>query len=231
LTIENSNKKPLLGIIGGMGVQATSYFYDKLHSMQNVSSEQEYIDTLIYSIPSTPDRTNFITGKSKESPLNSLLRAVKTLESANASLIVMPCITAHYFHNELATSTNIPVLNLPSIVASNVMRSGIKKVELFATDGTLKSRVFHSAFEKTDVELITPSPAMQSTVMEIIYEIKKSGKLNSYARECIQRLCISSSADKIILGCTELCIFGEIPKTFNVLDSLVVAAKDFMANL
>jgi aspartate/glutamate racemase len=37
-------KKPVLGILGGMGTQATAKFYEILHKLQRVDTEQGYLD-------------------------------------------------------------------------------------------------------------------------------------------------------------------------------------------
>ena len=89
-------KKPLLGVMGGMGTQATACFYEKLHSIQSVTTEQEYLDVLVFSKPSIPDRTAYITGKSNESPLEQLTYVALTLEAAGATCIALPCVTSHF---------------------------------------------------------------------------------------------------------------------------------------
>ena len=59
-----------LGVIGGLGPMATAYFMQLLVSMTDAASDQEHIETLIYSRPSTPDRTRYILGLEK----NKLMR-------------------------------------------------------------------------------------------------------------------------------------------------------------
>jgi len=121
----------------------------------------------------------------------------------------------------LAASVNVPIVNLPSVVASDVARSDLKKVGLLATNGTLESRIFQSAFKNTDVELITPPSELQSELMEIIYNIKKVGNSNFHdIQKLVSEICQKSGAEKVILGCTELCIFDEFPNTVNVLNVL-----------
>jgi len=123
-----TNNKPLLGVLGGMGTQATACFYGILHEKQNVSAEQEFLDVLVYSMPSIPDRTAYITGRSGLSPLGPLLHAAKTLESAGASMLVMLCITSHYFYNDLVAATGIPFLNMPEETARYIAQRGISKI-------------------------------------------------------------------------------------------------------
>jgi len=215
------NKKTLVGIIGGMGAQATSCFYDKLHAMQTVTSEQEYIDTLIYSITSTPDRTAFILGQSKESPLGSLLHAARTLENANATLLAMPCITSHFFYKELANAVNIPIINLPAEVAKFVVKQKHQSVGILATDGTLKCRILQDALHKLNIKVITPSDDMQAKLMSVIYEIKQGNTPSPNIISEIASALNNKGADTTILACTELSTLGKIPNTIDALDVLV----------
>jgi len=211
-------RKTLLGIIGGMGTQATACFYEKLHSMQNVTKEQEYLDVLLYSIPSTPDRTAYITGQSPESPLEHLIKAAKTLETAGAACIAIPCVTSHYFYEDLKNAVSIPILNMLDETVDFVAEKGIKKICLLATDGTIKGRAFHTAFNKRGIEVIVPPDDEQHKLMTVIYDIKRGVEVAPDAL-------YSMSEDIIVLGCTELCVIAdERPNVINTLDVLAASA-------
>jgi len=221
-------KKKLLGIIGGMGTQATACFYEKLHSLQNVKTEQEYLDILLYSIPSTPDRTAFITGQSPDSPLEHLINAAKTLESAGASCIAIPCITSHYFYSELADSVKIPVLNMLDETAGFTAKKGLKKVCLLATDGTIKGGAFNPAFKRFDINVDVPPKEVQSELMALIYNIKRGSAVLSDVYDTLDKIvneALKTGAEAVVLGCTELCITADSPPhTINTLDVLAKAS-------
>ncbi len=103
------NKK--LGIIGGLGPMATSYFMRRIIELTDARTDQENIEMIIYNCPSIPDRTGYILGRSSESPLPKIEEIAHELEHQNVDYIAMPCITAHYFHDQLADSVFIPVSN------------------------------------------------------------------------------------------------------------------------
>jgi len=224
-TDPQQKSQSLLGIIGGMGTQATACFYEKLHLMQNVSCEQDYLDILLYSIPSVPDRTAFITGQSSDSPLNSLIRAARTLESAGVSHIAIPCVTSHYFYDDISGAVSIPVINLLRETVDSAIERNVSTVCLFATDGTIKSRILNSAFEKRGINIRTPSDSIQADLMEIIYDIKCGSEISPEVLEPITKQALEDSTEAVVLGCTELCIHAkEHPKVINTLDVLAEAA-------
>ena len=58
----------MLGILGGLGPAASCYLYQMLIDHTPASCDQDHIDIVISSRASTPDRTAFIMGKSKDDP-------------------------------------------------------------------------------------------------------------------------------------------------------------------
>jgi len=218
------NLNRLIGVAGGMGTQVTACFYEKLHALQSVTKEQEYLDVLIYSKPTIPDRTAYITGQSSESPLDALIYVLKTLESAGATCIAIPCITSHFFYDDLVKAVNIPILNMLDETAAFVASNGINNVTLFATDGTLKGGAFHSAFKKHDILVNNPSDEVQSSLMAMIYDIKRGVSISQQALDAIIEKSRCSGIETIILGCTELCIIeGKRDGLIDTLDILATA--------
>ena len=193
----------LLGVIGGMGVKATGRFYEMLTEMQPVSTEQEYLDVLIYSKPSIPDRTAYITGQSQVNPLESLLRSAKVLEEAGATCIAMPCVTAHFFYEPLAQGLGVPVLNMLEATAQYSVSRGYSKVGLLATDGTIHGGLFHKAL--ADIETIVPDAKGQQAIMDLIYAIKCGKAIDIDASlDTAAASLYAEGAQAVILGCTEL---------------------------
>ena len=214
---------PLIGILGGMGTMATAAFYEKLHSLQSVETEQQYIDVLMYSKPSIPDRTQFILGKSKESPLAKLIEAAKTLETAGVTTIALPCMTSHYFYDELARSIKTKILNFPEETVKHTLNKGYKKVVLLATEGTIKAKVLQSKFEAAGVEVALPDSETQAMVSKIIYDIKKGELPPTELPPKITKNLTEQGAKALILGCTELCLNSENPP--NHIDTLEILAR------
>ena len=216
------NTAPLLGIIGGMGMQATEHFCRLIISMQNVQIEQEYLDMLVYYKPSIPDRTAYIIGDNKENPLSYLLQAVQTLENSRATCLVMPCVTAHYFYDELADATSIPLLNIIKETANHAASTGYKKAGLLTTSGTIKAGLFTKIFNDIGISIVTPGDRDQAALMDIIYDVKKGRKMSPDVLEYLAEKLQSKGAEAIILGCTELSLLSDGRETY--IDAMEVLA-------
>ena len=217
-----------LGIIGGLGPMATAYFMRRIIELTDAATDQENIEMIIYNCPSIPDRTGFILGKSQEDPLPCILELAQNLERQNVDYIAMPCITAHYFHDQLADSVFIPVSNGIKEAAEYLKNQGISRVGIMATDGTVSMHLFDSVFKNYDISCIYPEQECQKLVMSIIYDDVKAGRsVNMDEFYIVKEQLIDAGAQVIILGCTELSILKrDNPVGPKVLDIVDVLAAD-----
>lgn len=198
-------KNTVLGIIGGLGPAATVYFMDLCTRMTPATHDREHVEMLIHSVPDTPDRTEYILGKSQDSPVPQIIRVGQGLVSLGADVIAIPCMTAHAFHQEIQSNISVPVLNGISLTANALSCAGVKKVGVMATDGTIKTGLFEKEFEKLGIETAELSPKGQGKVMSLIYDDIKSGEvpnMTSFAE--VREEFIKNGAECIVLGCTEL---------------------------
>ena len=80
-----------VGVIGGLGPMATVYFYDMVVRLTDAKTDQEHIDMVIANRATTPDRTDYIIGKSDVSPIDVLKKDAKRLENFGSDFIVITC--------------------------------------------------------------------------------------------------------------------------------------------
>ncbi|HSQ89794.1 aspartate/glutamate racemase family protein [Romboutsia sp.] len=193
-----------VGIIGGMGPLATIDLFNKIVTMTNAKCDNDHIHILIDNNTKIPDRTSFILGNG-ENPTYELEKSAKHLEEIGADFLVIPCNTAHYFYNNIKNGVNIEVINMIEETAKSIASSGIKKVGLLSTTGTIKAKVYDSIFEKYDIELIKPNEYGQSVIMDLIYGIKEGREVSDKKNMMdILNYLKEQGAFYIILGCTEL---------------------------
>ena len=194
-----------LGVIGGLGPLATAYFYELVIRMTDAVLDQDHLDINIISKPSTPDRTDYILGKSIDSPLPHLIEAGKALEKLGAECIAIPCITAHYFYEELKSNIQLPIIHVIRETVSYLYDHKVKNVGIMATEGTIESRLFQNELLKYKINPIIPSKEKQDLVTSLIYKNVKAGiAANMDHFDEVKDELVRKGADKIIVGCTEL---------------------------
>jgi aspartate racemase len=188
-----------------MGPLVSVYFYDLLTTMQQTQAEQDFVDVLLYSKPSTPDRTRFIAGQGGQSPFDSLLAAARVLEAAGATCLVMPCVTAHYFYDALVAQIQTPFLHIATQAVRCLQQGGITRAGVLATDGTMQSGFLTRALTQAGCEVVRPTAEAQAKLMQLIYGGYKRGE--PVDREAFLALCDGlrdQGAQAVVLGCTEL---------------------------
>ena len=198
------SNKPVLGVIGGLGPEATAYFLQLLVQATEAHCDQEHLHAIIYNWPSIPDRTAYIKGDCREDPLSLMLPIAQELARQQVAAIVIPCITAHYFYPPLAAAVETPVLHLVQETLAYLQKNHITCAGLFATDGTLFSQLFQQAADDNQVQLLFPDPASQRQLMDLIYRIKGGEKPDLVAFRQLAESLFAAGAEVLILGCTEL---------------------------
>ncbi len=204
--------KKTIGILGGMGPEATAYFFELVIRKTKAEKDQEHIPVIIYSNPQVPQRTDAILGAGP-SALPHLLEGVRVLNEAGADFIVMPCVTAHYYYDRILGEVKVNFLNLveETVVHAVGKMPGMKKVGLIASTGTLTAGLFHEAFGKEGVEIVAAVDDEQELVMEAIFgkEGIKAGYAAGRSRDIIvdvARALVRRGAETIIAGCTEVAL-------------------------
>jgi aspartate racemase len=197
----------IIGILGGMGPEATIDLFYKIIKFTPAEKDQEHLRIIIDNNPKIPDRTAAILGKG-EDPLPALQKTAQNLEKAGADFIVIPCNTAHYFLSSIQESVNIPVLNMIEETAKETKKRipQIKKVGLLASIGVYKSEIYHQHFKKFYIEVISPEEKDKEEIMKVIYTIK-AGDLSKRVKKNILKITqklIDKGAEAIIAGCTEI---------------------------
>ncbi|MFP3584739.1 amino acid racemase [Paraburkholderia sp. SIMBA_055] len=171
-------ESPRLGVLGGMGPLATVDFMHKLIKATPTQSDQDHLPVVAYSVPQIPDRsTAFMMGS--DAPWPYLLDGLRTLETAGAKAIAIPCNTAHVWHGRLAAQTHTTILHIGQIACAQVVRiaGGSCRVGLMATSATLAARIYHDALEAAGATVVEPDQATQlQCVMEGIRAVK-AGRL------------------------------------------------------
>lgn len=195
-----------LGIIGGMGPQATLDLYQKIVMHTPASRDQDHLHVIIDSYPQIPDRTAHICGQG-EDPLPYLEASALRLQLAGAQALLMPCNTAHYFVPELRKRIDIPFLHIAeaTLASMDPARYG-KRIGVLATRGTLAAGIYRHTLEQAGYQTIEPDETQAEQLMRCIYDGAKAGKIAEYA-PLLHETVSSMDADSFILGCTEIPLF------------------------
>lgn len=199
-----------LGIIGGVGSEASAYLYEKILHATQASTDQDHLNMVILNHAEIADRTSFILDNKKDNPLPYFLEDIALLNQIGVQLILIPCNTSHYFYNEFQKASQTPIYHLIDRTIEHIQKSGIKKVGILATDGTIQSALYQNSCEKRHIDWCIPSEENQRNVMSLIYEDIKAGKaIHKNKLASIVKEMEEQQVEQMILACTELSILKE----------------------
>ena len=198
--------KPV-GVLGGMGPLATFDFCIKVVEETGAETDQDNVPLLVHSVPQIPDRIAAIRGTGP-SPLPELRRGMRVLLEAGAGCLVMPCNTAHRWHDALAAEAPVPFLHIAdaACAAARAKARPGDALGLIATAGTLLAGFYPARLERAGFACLTlPEDETEVLVSEGIRRVKRGqvaagGELFA---EAVGRL-VDRGAAAVILGCTEV---------------------------
>jgi len=195
----------MIGILGGMGTQAGLDFCNKLAKLNRGKLDQQYPMFVLYNKSNTPRRPENL--KKYYNVLAELINGCKMLQKNKCKFIVMPCNTAHYWHQDIQKKIKIPLLSMPKEVYRHTKKNckNNSKIGILCTEATLKTKIYNNYFDK-NFNLITPSKKLQKKSVNKAIKFVKMGKVKEaekYLKSAVNYL-IKQKCKKIILGCTEL---------------------------
>jgi aspartate racemase len=200
----------VVGILGGMGPEATLDCFGKLLRSTRAEKDQEHLRVLIDCNSKVPDRTTAILGKGP-SPVPALVASADGLARAGADFVIIPCVSAHMFLEEVQRQVAIPIVSMFDVVADalGAMRPPPRTVGLLGTTGTVTGGGFQRRLARDGIQTLVPDEAGQARVMAAIYDVKNAAAQRSRAAITadlveVAATLLARGAQAIVAGCTEI---------------------------
>jgi aspartate racemase len=200
-------KRKTIGILGGMGPEASAYMYKLLIGFSikyfAAQNNDDFPEIVLYSIP-VPD---FISNKKNEKiALEMLKDGVRKLNHIDVSFLAIACNTVHILLPDLEKISKKSFISMIDEVVKKVKQSKIKKVGILGTPSTINSKLYQKALFKYKIESIVPNNRQQILLDKIIRNVL-AGKIREKDKKQLINIADSlklRGAKGIVLGCTEL---------------------------
>jgi len=223
-------KQKVVGILGGMGPESTADLFLKIIRSTPIAREDDHLRVIVDNNPKIPNRTDAILSGDTEPAIAGLCETARNLEGAGAELIGIPCNTAHAFLTEVRDSVSVPVLDMIDETAQHAKEAlgPGNSFGILATDGTLRTRLYHDALDRHGLSAAVPGADAQNALMQTIGEVKLAGVCGSSVR--LVALAIDDLTRQgvraLIAGCTEVSlVLDEHTPDLTWLDPLQVLAE------
>ncbi len=195
-----------VGIIGGMGPEATLDFMSHILEATPATQDQDHIHMIIENNPKIPSRQDAIKGIGID-PSSEIVRVAVRLEAAGADFLVMPCNLAHVWQKEIESAVSIPFISIidQSVLSILLKGSDDNSVGLMTTPGCFHAGIYQQALSKAGQTVILQTSDELSDTMLFVDRIKKGDKSKEVKKglQNIANRLINRGAKILIAACTE----------------------------
>jgi aspartate racemase len=198
-----------MGIIGGLGPEATLYYYRVIIDLcyENKDLEGNYPEIIIYSLNLEECRHSMEKGNWPELS-NKLVEACQSLSRAGAEFGLIAANTPHMVFDHVREKSPIPLLSIVEETSEEVVRHGLRKVGLIGTLITMQSHFYEDVFRRRNISIAVPGDDEQTYIYEKIRSELGVGIMLAETRgrflQIAQRMKEEDSIQGLILGCTEI---------------------------
>lgn len=214
-----------IGILGGMGPEATILLQQRLIAAVAAQDDADHIPLLVDMNPQVPSRLDWLLDHTGTDPGPVLAAMAQRLEQAGAAALAMPCNTAHHFAPQIAAAVDIPLMHMPQLAAAQIadQHGAGTKVGILASPATQKINLFRDALQGRNCQAIYP--ADQSTLLDAIRRIKAQGPCPTSvtALQDGANGLVNIGCDCLIIGCSEFSIIANtLHSSVPIIDTLDV---------
>ena len=220
-----------VGVIGGMGPEATVELMRRLVAATPAVDDADHIHVIVDNNPKIPSRIKALIDGDGDDPTPVLAAMARRLETAGADFLAIPCNTAHHYLEAVRSAVSIPVLDMIDLSVRRLaaLVSGSGPIGMLASPAVRLTGLFERRCADGGLAILYPEGADDDSVLALIRAIKAGqtpddlvGAYDAAAVRLEQR-----GAAALLIACTELSFIAP-PRTgrapvMDTLDCLVDA--------
>jgi len=225
-----------IGILGGMGPEATVLLQRKLIEATPARDDSDHIPLLIDMNPQVPSRIAHLIQGTGENPGPTLAEMARRLEGAGAIALAMPCNTAHVYADSIVDAVNIPLLNMVELAADHASDSlgAGGRVGMLASPAARRTRLFDKMLDARGISVVWPDN--EGPVFSAIRAIKISGPCQEARKALLEASTnlADKGAELQLVACSEFSLIADnvapVAQVVDTVDLLTRAIVEFSRN-
>jgi aspartate racemase len=215
-----------LGIIGGFGPKTTTEFFLSILSAWKKEHKDTRPEILIWNaaINEHVERSFIQKNRNHAEFRNILITGAKTLESAGADFLVIPCNSLHIFIDDVRKKVDIPILSIVDLTLKFLIKEGVNKVAVLGTQVTTNSHLFEKPLSKKNIKTLFIKKEDQQTLNQIIFNLATDKTVRPETFKNIINNLEEENPERILLACTDLQLIKHRDKRF--IDTLALLKEE-----
>lgn len=220
-----------IGVIGGMGPEATTLLLLRVIEATDAQDDADHVPMLVDLNPQVPSRIDALIHGTGQNPGPVIGEMAKRLQVGGAEALVMPCNTAHFYADYIRSASSLPFLSMLDLSVDAVARM-VKpggNIGILASPATQKVGLFADAFASRDLNVLFPKESR--TVLSAIQRIKVSGP-DAHSRKIFAAAADELTvrgANTLLVGCSEFSLIADAAgSAVPVIDTLDILAREIV---
>jgi len=202
----------VVGIIGGMGPEATVDFMRRLIAATPARDDHDHLHVLADNNSKVPSRIAALIEGTGEDPAPVLCEMAKGLEAQGADFLVMPCNTAHHYLETIARSVKIPLLDMVALSVEKLRTLAAKpqRIGMLASPAVRMVGLYRKRLEQAGMQALFADQQDEAALLEIIKAVK-AGHLTGEHRKSyaiVAKKLGEAGAQALLIACTEFSVIG-----------------------
>lgn len=206
-----------MGLVGGLGVGATVYYYRRL---AKAHEEQGRTLDIVITHAEVSRVFEYAGAGDRDGLVVYLMPFILRLQAAGAEFVAIPAVTPHLCIRELVAASPLPLFNIFDPLVDELKARGVRRAAMFGSRFVIESSLYGMA---GDVEIIPPSPDEVDFIHSTYAQLAEKGvgteeqhrDLMAIAQTLRQR----DGVDAIIMAGTDLTVlFNEENTAFPYVD-------------
>lgn len=203
-----TKKEKIVGILGGMGPEATVDLMDRIIRNTRALDDADHIRCIVDNNPKVPSRIKALVEGGGENPGPAMADMALRLEAYGADFLCIACNTAHNYFSHVRDAVKIPVLNLIELTAAAALKAGApsREVGILASPAVRTTRLYADVLEKAGARAVYPNEEDEAALFGLIRAIK-AGRTGGEERRELARVAAGLKAGGvgvIVVACTEI---------------------------
>ncbi len=198
-----------IGILGGLGPEATLYYYRVLIDLchERPEANENYPEIIIYSLNLDECRGLMELGD-WAGLAAKLVSGLQSLGRAGVHFGLIEANTPHIVFDDVKSRSPVPLLNIVEETCTVISGLGLTRVGLVGTKITMEAHFYQDVFDRKNISIVTPGLQDQAYIYKkIVTELGLGIILEDTRKDflsIIQRMIDEESIEGLVLGCTEI---------------------------
>ena len=189
------------GLIGGIGVAATDFYYRGLTEAMH-ARKKELDLTIVHA--DAPTLVRNFEARRPDAQAEIFLALTERLATAGADFVAISSIGGHFCIEQFRPRSPLPIIDLIQAMNTHLAQQGYSRVGLLGTDTVMTTRFYGGV---TSTEIIVPPSDVIAEVHRAYVDMALSATVDATQRKIFIDACqtlADQGAETVLLGGTDM---------------------------